>query len=61
MNLGWNFAGSGGALDGLSVRLIIDNLFDVRPQTIRRPNTNNLSYNNFTLGQVIKLGFSAKF
>lgn len=61
LNLGYNFGESGGPLAGTSLRVIIDNLFEAKPQTIRRANTNNLSYNNFTLGRVIKLGVSKKF
>ena len=61
LNLGYNFGDSGGPLDGTSLRVIVDNLFENTPQTIKRVNTNNLSYNNFTLGRVIKLGISKKF
>jgi iron complex outermembrane recepter protein len=61
LNLGYNFGDSGGPLAGTSFRVTVDNLFDVSPQTIRRGNTNNTSYNNFTLGRVIKLGISKKF
>jgi iron complex outermembrane recepter protein len=58
---GYNFESAGGALGGLSLRLNIDNVFDKEPQTIKRLNTNNPSYNNWTLGRVIKLGASMKF
>jgi iron complex outermembrane recepter protein len=61
LSLGYNFEGSDSILDGLSLRFNVDNLFDVEPQTILRPNTNNPSYNNWTLGRVIKLGASFKF
>jgi iron complex outermembrane recepter protein len=61
LNLGYDFKESDGFLKGFSVRLIADNIFEVTPQTIRRANTNNLSYNNWTLGRVIKLGASFKF
>lgn len=61
VNLGYDFGEIGDSFGALSVRLIIDNLFEKQPQTIRRLNTNNLSYNNFTLGRVIKLGASIKF
>ena len=61
LNLGYNFKDSDGPLDGTSFRAIVDNLFEATPQTIKRVNTNNLSYNNFTLGRVIKLGLSKKF
>jgi iron complex outermembrane receptor protein len=59
--LGYNFENSGGPLSGTSLRLTVDNLFEEKPQTIRRINTNNLTYNNWTLGRVIKFGVSKKF
>lgn len=58
--LGYNFGESSGPLSGTSLRLNVDNVFEVKPQTIMRANTNNLSYNNFTLGRVIKIGISKK-
>ena len=61
LNLGYNFEKFGGVLGGTSLRLTIDNLFDVSPQTIMCANTNNPSFNNWTLGRVIKLGFTEKF
>ncbi len=61
LNLGYDFGESGGALSGMSLRLGIDNLFDVSPQKVRRSNTNNPTFRNWTLGRVIKLGFSKKF
>ncbi|MEO6248227.1 MAG: TonB-dependent receptor [Sphingomicrobium sp.] len=59
--LGYNFGDTDGPLGGTSFRVLVDNAFDVSPQVIKRKNTNNLTYNNFTLGRVIKLGFSKKF
>jgi iron complex outermembrane recepter protein len=59
--LGYDFKDSGGALKGTSLRLIADNLFEEEPQSIKRTNTNNVSYNNWTLGRVIKLGFTTQF
>jgi iron complex outermembrane recepter protein len=59
--LGYTFEDIDGPLGGLSLRLNVDNIFDVEPQTIRRLNTNNPSYNNWTLGRVVKLGASFKF
>lgn len=47
--------------EGLTVRFAVDNLFDEKPQYVRRANTNNPSFVNWTLGQVIKLGASFKF
>ncbi|MBU6268323.1 MAG: TonB-dependent receptor [Sphingomonadales bacterium] len=59
--LGYNFAASGGALKGTSLRLTVDNLFDKKPYTLLRPNTNNPNFNGWTLGRVIKLGFTEQF
>jgi iron complex outermembrane recepter protein len=59
--LGYDFSKSGGALSGLALRLGIDNLTNEKPQRINRANTNNLSYANFTLGRIIKLGASFAF
>lgn len=59
--LGYSFEEMEGPLSGLSLRLNVDNIFEVEPQPIRRLNTNNPSYNNWTLGRVIKLGASVKF
>lgn len=61
MSLGYNFSESNGALKGLSLRFNVDNLFGVKPQYIRRATGNVLSYANWTLGRVIKLGFSYKY
>lgn len=61
LNLGYDFAGSSGPLKGTALRLSVDNLFAVSPQTLLRPNTNNPNFNGWTLGRVIKLGFTEKF
>jgi iron complex outermembrane receptor protein len=61
LNLGYNFTNSSGPLSGTALRVIVDNLFDESPQSIRRVNTNNPSYDNWTLGRVIKFGISKKF
>lgn len=55
LNFGYNFDAKG-PLSGLSLRLLIDNVFDVEPQRVNRINTNNPSYFNWTLGRVIKVG-----
>ncbi len=60
-NVNFGYEVPDGPLAGSSFRVSADNLFEVSPQTIKRTNTNNLSYNNWTLGRVIKFGFSAKF
>jgi iron complex outermembrane recepter protein len=59
--LGYDFSESGGALSGLALRVGIDNLTSEKPQRINRANTNNISYANFTLGRIFKLGASFKF
>jgi iron complex outermembrane recepter protein len=61
LNLGYSIKDSSGPLNGTSFRVTVDNVFDVAPQTIRRLNTNNPSFNNWTLGRVIKFGLSKKF
>jgi iron complex outermembrane receptor protein len=61
LNLGYTFGDSAGLLEGTALRLTIDNMFDAKPQTILRVNTNNPSFNNWTLGRVIKLGATVKF
>ena len=61
LNLGYDFGESGGALAGTSFRLSVDNVFEANPQTVRRLNTNNPSFVNWTLGRVIKIGISKKF
>jgi iron complex outermembrane receptor protein len=61
LNLGYDFKESGGPLSGTSLRLTVDNLFEETPETIKRLNTNNPSYNNWTLGRVIKIGATKKF
>ena len=58
---GYNFKDSDGPLQGTSLRLNIDNVFGTEPHLIKRPNTNNPSFNHWTLGRVIKLGLSQKF
>ncbi len=60
LNLGYDFGDTNGALSGLSLRLGVDNVFDVEPQKVKRSNTNNPTFRNWTLGRVIKLGFSKK-
>jgi iron complex outermembrane recepter protein len=61
ISLGYTFPEEAGFLAGTSMRLNIDNLFEAEPQTIRRANTNNVSYNNWTLGRVIKFGITKTF
>ncbi|MEO6717771.1 MAG: TonB-dependent receptor [Novosphingobium sp.] len=61
LNFGYKFDESNGALAGTSLRLGIDNLFDVEPQIVKRPNTNNPTFRNWTLGRVIKFGVSKTF
>lgn len=61
LNLGYTLGADGELLGGTSLRLTVDNVFNVSPQMLLRPNNNNPNYNGWTLGRVIKLGFSAKF
>ncbi len=61
LNLGYEWGESAGAISGTSLRLTIDNLLEAKPQVTPRSATNILTYANFTLGRVIKLGFSKKF
>jgi iron complex outermembrane recepter protein len=61
LNIGLDFDESEGPASGLSLRLIVDNMLNEKPQIVRRANTNNPSYLNWTLGRVIKVGASVKF
>ncbi|MDB5726314.1 MAG: hypothetical protein JWQ16_3068, partial [Novosphingobium sp.] len=61
LSLGYSIKDSTGPLNGTSLRLNVDNLFDTSPQTIKRLNTNNPAFNNWTLGRVIKIGVSKQF
>ncbi len=58
--LGYKFGEDKGALSGMSLRLNVDNLFNALPQIVQL-NESNLSYRKWTLGRVIKLGFSKEF
>jgi iron complex outermembrane recepter protein len=59
--LGYEFGEDAGALGGTSLRLNIDNVFDEQPTRVRRASTSFPNYLNWTLGRVVKLGFSKKF
>ncbi len=60
--LGYDFGKEGGPLNGTSLRLSVDNVLDKKPQYVQRPAaTSALTYVNYTLGRVIKLGFSKAF
>ena len=61
LSLGYDFGQSNGVLKGLTVRANVDNLFGVKPTYIRRGSGNVLSYANWTLGRVFKIGFSYKY
>ena len=61
VNLGYEFGEGSGMLAGTSFRVIVDNLFEATPQTIRRGTASLNSYNNYTVGRVIKVGFSKTF
>ena len=60
--VGYDFKNSDSVLKGLSLRANVDNLFNVSPSMIQRPvGSNGLSYVNWTLGRVFKVGGSFKF
>ncbi|WP_295634065.1 TonB-dependent receptor [Novosphingobium sp.] len=61
LNLGYEFGENSGVLAGTSLRLVVNNLFEALPQTIKRGSNSFNSYNNYTLGRVIKVGFSKTF
>ena len=61
LNLGYEFGEDAGALSGTSLRLTVDNLFEKKPQITPRSLANIVTYQNWTLGRVIKMGFSKKF
>ncbi len=56
---GYEFAGDSGITQGLSLRLVVDNIFDEDPPEYRRQQ--NPNYVGFTLGRVFKLGVSKTF
>lgn len=59
--LGYRFEENSGPLAGTSIRLNIDNIFEETPQRVMRGNPNTLTYEGWTLGRVIKLGFTKEF
>ena len=60
--VGYDFKNSDSVLKGLSLRANVDNLFNVSPEAVVRPlSSNGVSYANWTLGRVIKVGGSFKF
>jgi iron complex outermembrane receptor protein len=59
--LGYDFGEASGALSGTSLRVNVDNLFEKKPQITPRGQANLVTYANWTLGRVIKMGFSKKF
>lgn len=60
--LGYDFGEDAGALSGTSIRLTVDNLFNRTPQYIKRAATSSApTYATFSLGRVIKVGFSKEF
>jgi outer membrane receptor protein involved in Fe transport len=60
LNLGYDIDDDG-PLAGTSLRVKIDNLFNKKPQSIRRANTNSLAYEHWTLGRVFKFGITKEF
>lgn len=61
LNLRYLMGESAGMLGGTEVRLGVDNLFDKQPQQVKRSNTNNPNYVNWTFGRIIKIGLSKTF
>ncbi len=59
--LGYDFEGHSDALDGLSLRFNVENLFDEEPPVYRRNGVLNYSEAGFTIGRVFKLGLSYRF
>lgn len=59
--MGYEFGEGSGALEGTSLRLGIDNLFEEKPQTTRRGSASIIPYTNWTIGRVFKIGASKKF
>ena len=60
--IGYDFKNSDSVLKGLSLRANVDNLFNVSPTMIQRGlGSNGLSYVNWTMGRVFKVGGSFKF
>lgn len=57
---GYDFAGSGGIAEGLSLRFYVDNVFDEDPPEYRR-NASNVAYSSFTLGRTYKVGLTYSF
>ncbi len=57
--VGYDFATASGITEGLSLRLVVDNLFDEDPPEYRRQQ--NPNYRGFTLGRVFKLGLTKRF
>jgi iron complex outermembrane receptor protein len=60
VNFGYQWDDAG-ILSGTSLRFGIDNLMDAKPQRTPRSAANIVTYQNYTLGRVIKMGFSKKF
>ena len=58
---GYDFGDDAGALSGTTLRLTIDNALAKKPQVTPRAQANIVTYANWTLGRVIKMGVSKKF
>jgi len=57
--VGYDFTNTSGLAEGLSLRLIVDNVFDEDPPEYRRQQ--NPNYFGYTLGRVFKLGVTKTF
>jgi iron complex outermembrane receptor protein len=58
--VGYDFRGSAGFTDGLSLRFHIDNVFDEDPPEYRR-DFSNVAYSAFTFGRTYKVGLTKTF
>ncbi len=59
--VGYDFQGSGGFTDGLSLRFYVDNVFDEDPPEYRFNSVNEDKVSGFTLGRMYKVGLSYTF
>lgn len=59
--LGYEFGEGSGVLEGTQLRLGVDNLFEEKPETVRRASASFIPYTNWTIGRVFKMGISKKF
>jgi iron complex outermembrane receptor protein len=61
LNFGYEFDDSASFLSGTQLRLAVNNVFEETPQRMRRGSANILTYENWSLGREIRVGFSKTF